>query len=291
MGLRTKFNLVMAGAFLVGLALAAGFFDRLANDEAKRQVVQEASLILRQATAVRAYTSGELGPLLEDQMAVRFLPHTVPSFAAQTVFRNVQRDFPDYAYKEAALNPTNPADRASDWEADLIGAFRRDDKLDRQVVQRDTPAGPVLNLAYPIRITDQACLTCHSVPSAAPASMVDLYGPSNGFGWKVGEVIGAQVVTVPMQVALGRARTMLTGFLASLAAVFLVMLVLLNMLLHVFIVRPVQRIEEAAKRVSGGDLDTPEYQPKGKDEVASLARSFNLMRRSLVSAMRMLEPV
>lgn len=290
MGLRTKFNLVMAGAFLVGLLLAAGFFDRLANEEAKRQVLQEASLILRQATAVRAYTSGEVGPLLEDQMAVRFLPHTVPSFAAQTVFRNVQHDFKDYAYKEAALNPTNPADRASDWEADLIGAFRRDDALERQVVQRDTPAGPVLNLAYPIRIQDQACLACHSVPSAAPASMVDLYGPGNGFGWKLGEVIGAQVVTVPMQVALGRARTMLTGFLASLAAVFLVMLVLLNVLLHVFIVRPVQRIEEAAKRVSGGDLDTPEYQPKGRDEVASLARSFNLMRRSLVSAMRMLDP-
>lgn len=289
MGLRLKFNLVMAGAFLVGIALAAGFFDRLSTEEARRQVLQEASLIMRQATAVRAYTSGELGPLLEDQMTVRFLPHTVPSFAAQTVFRNVQKDFPDYAYKEAALNPTNPADRATDWESDLIGAFRRDQALAQQVTERETPTGRVLNFARPIRIQDRACLTCHSTPAAAPASMVDLYGSGNGFGWNLGEVIGAQVVSVPMSVALERARATFLSFLASLAAVFLVMLVILNVLLHVFIVKPVQRIEEAAKRVSSGELDAPEFQPKGKDEVASLARSFNLMRRSLSNAMRMLE--
>ena len=28
--------------------------------------------------------------------------------------------------------------------------------------------------------------------------MVKLYGPANGFGWKLNEVVGAQVVSVPM---------------------------------------------------------------------------------------------
>ena len=36
--------------------------------------------------------------------------------------------------------------------------------------------------------------------------MVDLYGNSNGFGWQLNDVIGAQIVSVPMSVALDRAN-------------------------------------------------------------------------------------
>jgi protein-histidine pros-kinase len=38
-----------------------------------------------------------------------------------------------------------------------------------------------------------------------------------------------------------------------------------------------------------GKLEVPEYKPKGNDEVASLAESFNRMRRSLVNAMKILD--
>ena len=38
-----------------------------------------------------------------------------------------------------------------------------------------------------------------------------------------------------------------------------------------------------------GKTDVPEYPVKGRDEIASLGRSFNLMHRSLQNAMRMLE--
>ena len=289
MGLRLKFNLVMIGAFLVGLALAAFFAKNIAEETARRQVLHEANLLMRQATAVRGYTAGEVAPLLNEQSQIRFLPHTVPSYSAQTVFRAVQRDFPDYAYKEAALNPTNPSDRATDWEADIIGVFRRDAALAQHVGERETPVGPVLTFARPFRITDRGCLTCHSTPAAAPASMIDLYGPNNGFNWQMGEVIGAQIVSVPMRVALERANSTLTAFLTSLGAVFLAMLLLLNLLLHVFIIRPVQRMTGMAERVAAGESDVPEYQVGGRDEIASLARSFNLMRRSLSNAMRMLD--
>jgi len=91
MGLRAKFNLVLAGAFLVGLAAAAALTYDIAIRNARRQVLQEASIIMRNATAVRSYTSAEILPLLGDQMSVRFLPHSVPSWAAQTVTGRVCR--------------------------------------------------------------------------------------------------------------------------------------------------------------------------------------------------------
>ena len=69
------------------------------------------------AVAIRDYTDNEIAPLLADQIKSRFLPHTVPFCAAQTNMRELAKQFPDYTYKEAALNPTNPADKATDWEA------------------------------------------------------------------------------------------------------------------------------------------------------------------------------
>jgi methyl-accepting chemotaxis protein len=289
MGLRTKFNLIMITAFLIGLGAAAFLAREITAEEAKRQMLNEATLIMRSATAVRSYTQSEIRPLISDQMAVRFLPHSVPSWSAQTVFRQIQKDFPDYSYKEAALNPTNPSDRATNWESDIINGFRRDKNLAESVATRDTPAGQFLTFSRPFRLTDRACLSCHSTPAAAPATMIDLYGNSNGFGWVLNDVIGAQIVSVPMSVALGRADRSLLAFVVALSAVFLAMLVLLNILMHFFILRPVQQITALARDVSAGKTDVAEYEVKGRDEIASLGRSFNLMHRSLQNAIRMLE--
>src|SRR5579864_4629960 len=222
MGLKAKFNLVMLGAFLVGLGIAAGLSWRITHDNARREVLQEANIMMAQASAIRDYTNNEIAPLLTDQIKTRFLPHTVPSWAAQTNLRTLAKQFPDYTYKEAALNPTNPADRATDWESDIIAEFNHAPSLAEFTSTREAPSGPILSISRPIRITDKNCLICHSTPSAAPASMIDLYGSANGFGWKLGDVIGAQIVSVPMSVALDRANGAFKVNLFVLIAVFAV---------------------------------------------------------------------
>lgn len=289
MGLKAKFNIVMLAAFLLGLALAAVLAHSIVQRDARREVLQEARLMIDEASAVRGYTDRDIGPLLSAQSNVRFLPQTIPFFAAQAVFRGLPPQYRDYAYKEAALNPTNPADRATDWQADIINTFQSDPRRAELITERDTPAGRTLNLAHPVRIDSKDCLTCHTTPQAAPPSMIDLYGPDHGFGFKLGDVFGAQIVTVPMTVAFSKARHLFVVLMAGLTAVFAVTLVPLNILLHVLIVRPVRKISAVASEVSLGNLDVPEYEPRGSDEIASVASSFNRMRRSLVNAMRMLD--
>jgi HAMP domain-containing protein len=289
MGLKAKFNFVLLLAFVVGLSLAAGVSYHIINENARREVVQEAAMMIAQATAVRGYTTNEIRPLLAEQMKHRFLPHTVPSWAAQTTLRAVSAQFPDYAYKEAALNPTNTADRASDWEVDVIAEFQRDATLKEYSVTRDSASGPILSVAKPIRITDKDCLGCHTTPDLAPATMVDLYGGANGYGWKLGEIIGAQIVSVPMRVALDRANQLFVVYLVELTAVFGVTILLLNLVLHFVIIRPIRQMSAIAERISMGDTEAPEFAVKGRDEIASVAQSFNRMRRSLVNAIQMLE--
>jgi len=289
MRLWLKFNVVMVAAFVVGLLIAMNFARNIAEETARSQVLHEASLLMQQMTSVRAYTTDEIAPLLAEQSATRFLPHTVPSWAAQTVVRSLEAEYTDYDYKEAALNPTNPADRATDWEADIIHAFRRNPSMTSYAGERETPTGRVMTMARPFRITNEACLTCHSTPANAPAPMLEIYGPNNGFGWRMNEVIGAQMISVPLAVPLARAERLMHALLGSLAVVFLGMLVLLNIMLYFIIIKPVRAMTISAEKVAAGDFTEPEIPATSRDAIGSLARSFNLMRRSLANAMKLLE--
>jgi protein-histidine pros-kinase len=289
MSLRLKFNLVLLVALAAGYALIGYFLWGFLEQNARDEVLAKARVMRQSALAMRSYTADEIRPLLQTISEDRFLPHTVPSYAAQENFRRVSEAFGEYSYKEAALNPTNPSDRASAWEEDIIRAFREGNARDEIIVERETPLGPSLVLAHPIEITNEACLQCHSTPDVAPPSMVALYGEANGFGWELGETIGAQVVSVPMSVPLERAQQTFMVVMGSLAVAFLVMLLIINMLLGTVVIRPIARLSELANEISLGNLDAPEMQPRGGGEIASLTESFNRMRRSLENALRMIE--
>jgi protein-histidine pros-kinase len=288
MGLRMKFNLVLLLAFVVGLALAAYLTDRILKQNAREEVLQNARIMMESAMGARAYTVQRIQPLLTLQMKREFRPETVAAFAAAQSFQALREKFPEYTYKEAALNPTNPNDRASDWEADIIHEFRNNAERKELTVERDTPTGRMLNLARPLGIYNDNCLVCHGRVEDAPKTMTDIYGVNNGFGWKMGEIIGAQIVTVPMSLPLARAQQTFTTFMILLSGVFGLLLVLLNILLHFVVIRPVVRIAEIANEVSLGKPDVPEYVRPGQDEISSLSQSFNRMRLSLENAMKML---
>lgn len=289
MGLRLKFNLVLIVVFLAGFA-AAGFISRqLLLDNAREEVLREARLMMEAAISVRSYTVNQIQPHLIKQLEEVFLPQTVPAYAATETINAIQKKYRDYGYKEATLNPTNPRDRATDWEADIINEFRQHSEVKELVSERVSPTGRTLFIAKPLQITNPACLQCHSVPSAAPPSMLKIYGEANGFGWKHNEIIGAQVVTVPMDVPINNANRVFGTFMASLAAVFAVVFIVLNVMLSWLIVRPIRRMSMAADKVSTGDFDVPEFSDKGRDEVAVLGSSFNRMRRSLEKAMQMID--
>ena len=65
--------------------------------------------------------------------------------------------------------------------------------------------------------------------------------------------------------------------------------VLINVLLHMVVVKPVRTMADKANEVSMGALTAEELEVKGNDEIASPGHSFNRMHRSLASAMAMLE--
>jgi HAMP domain-containing protein len=290
MKLLTKFNLILLVIFGAG-----GFFiSQLAYSfligNARREVLEEAQLMIASATAVRDYTATDLSPLLQQnpRHRVHFLAETIPFYGATTTFNKLRKDYPEYAYKEAALNPTNPEDRASDWEADIIHHLRDHPDETQKIGDRETANGPALYVAKPITV-NQECLECHSVPSAAPPAMLAVYGSANGFGWKKNEVVGAQIISVPLSVPIAIADHAYHRLLLFLILTMVVAILALDAGVYFFVIRPLKIVSDTADRVSRGEKDVPPIKVQGKDEIATVASSFNRMQVSLAKALRMIE--
>lgn len=289
MTITAKFNLVLTAVFLVGLAILAYVADSILKHNARDEVVQHAGMMMEAALAMRAYTVEEIRPLLADKMRRSFLPQSVPSYAATQNFEALRKNNPEYSYKEATLNPTNPRDRATEWESDIIYEFRNNPELNELFGVRQTPTGPSLYLARPIRISNEDCLTCHSTPDKAPRTMVALYGTANGFGWQHDEVVGSQIVSVPLAVPIDKANATFVTFLAVVVSVFVAIFVVMNIMFRLLVIRPVLTMSQLADEISKGNLDVPEFKTDGKDEISRLSASFNRMRISLSKALKMLE--
>jgi len=289
MRLTVKFNLVFVTVFLLGMLVAGGLTYRLLQKNARNEVLQNARIIMEAALAQRQYTVEQVTPLLQVQLRYTFLPQSVSAYAATETFNIVHKEYPDFSYKEAALNPTNPRDRAVAWEEDILRQFRDGLAKDEIIGERETPTGGSLFLARPIQIKNPACLKCHTLPSDAPETMIAQYGPSNGFGWKLNEIVAAQIVSVPTAVARTQAMHAFQVFMLSLAGVFLFIFIALNLMLRFIVIRPVTKLAALADRVSLGEVDLPEFETSGRDEIGKLAASFGRMRKSLERAMKMLE--
>jgi len=289
MKITTKFNLVLISVFSIGLIIVALISYNVLQKNARDEVINHAGMMMEAALAIRGYTVKEVRPLLKEQLKETFLPQSVPSYAATQNFNELRKNKPEYHYKEATLNPTNPRDRSADWESDIINEFRDNENRLEVVGERMTPTGKSLYLARPIRIKNEACLTCHSTVDAAPKTMIKLYGTANGFGWKHNEVVGSQIVSVPLSVPIAKANKTFLIFIVSCVAIFVVIFLLINVMLQKLIIKPVLKMSSLADEVSKGNFDAPAFDTSGNDEITDLNASFNRLRISLDKAMKMLD--
>ncbi len=238
MGLRTKFNLGFLFVSLPSLGLAGFFIHSLLQNNAREEVLQSARIMMESAIAVREYTVTELKPLLVIQQTRKFIPQIVPAYAAAQYANRFQSKHPEYSYKEATLNPTNPANKAAGWEAEIVQWFSDNQQEEELVGERETPDGRQLYLGRPITIRNPECLICHDTAAKAPRTMVELYGSENGFGWKVGETIGTQLVTVPMSIPVARADKSFNTIMLAMFGVFVVLFLFMNVMLQFLVSRP-----------------------------------------------------
>ena len=119
--------------------------------------------------------------------------------------------------------------------------------------------------------------------------MVRTYGSANGFGWKEGEIVSAQMVSVPMTVPVQIANTAFRRLLIALVMIAFVAIAALDAAMYFLVIKPITLVSTTADRVSTGEMDAPEVPVRGRDEIASLTESLHRMRVSLKKALDLLD--
>lgn len=286
-----KFTLLLVLVFLGGVLASSLALSSVLNRSTQGQLTAQALMMMETMNSVRAYTTDHVKPEIADRLEEEFLPESIPAYSAREVFETfrLNPEYGDFFYKEATLNPTNLRDKADAFEAQLVNNFRDNpDQASQTSGFRRTPGGKIYYIARPIQITQESCLECHSTPAAAPASMIERYGSENGFDWQLNEIVGAQMISVPAERVVKGARQSLVLILGIFIIAFAIAIILVNLWLKRFVVKPLNRMAQVAEAVSMGDT-AAEFTQDSKDEVGKLAEAFNRMRLSLQMAMQRLE--
>ncbi|MEG4594958.1 DUF3365 domain-containing protein [Microcoleus sp. F8_C2] len=290
--LAKKLTILLLVIFLGGIMLSGIALASVLNYKAQTEISSKALLLMQSMNSVRYYTNTEVSPQLVARLkADEFLPQTVPAYSANKVFdklRSDETDYGDYSYREAMLNPTNIRDKSDEFETGLVSNFRNNTNTKQLQGFRYLGGQQIFYIARPISVTASSCLRCHSTPDAAPKDMIKIYGTINGFGWKLNEVLGTQIVSVPASQVLQKARQSFIVVMGIVGMVFAVTILMANLWLKRYIIRPIKNIVLVVEAVSTGDM-TADFDKKSNDEIGSLVEAFTRMKLSLAMAIKKIE--
>ncbi|WYL99298.1 MAG: c-type heme family protein [Gloeotrichia echinulata DVL01] len=287
----TKFNLLLILVFIISIIGSGIALSTVFEQKAQNEVTTKAQILIKTMNSVRKYTSNHVNNLLASRLETEpaFIPETVPAYSATEVFENFRKneEYQNFLYKEATLNPTNLRDKADGFETKIVDRLRKNPKLQEISDFRTLPEGKVFYIARPLAVTEESCLRCHSTPDKAPKSQLTTYGSNNGFGWKLNEIVAAQMISVPYEEVFNNAQRTWSLVMGLLIAIFTIIIIVINFLIKKGVIARIKKIEKIAQKVSTGDM-TADFEENSHDEIGGLAAAFNRMKYSLTIAMDML---
>ena len=289
LSLRRKFTIILTLILLVGLTLSGLALSAVLRQNARNDVAATALILMETMGSVREYTSTQVNPELADKIEEEVLPQSIPAYSAREVFEILRKntDYRDFFYKEATLNPTNLRDKADSFETRLVERFRQDSNLKQQDGFRTVGGEGIYYIARPLSIPNESCLRCHSTPDVAPRSQIERYGAGGGFGWKLNEIVGARVISVPASRVINKANQSSLIILGIVSTIFVVIILLVNVMLNRQVIRPLKKMTRVAEEVSTGHTNV-EFEQLSNDEIGNLARAFKRMQLSLEIALKRL---
>ena len=293
MKLQTRLTLVIFTTFFVGWMIAGLSFFAIEQTNARQNSIYTAKLLLSSATVTRDYTSKQIDPiissLVEGKKYDEFIPQAVPSYAAQEILSSlskVGKDYEGYQYVERALNPTNPNDLAEGWQVELIQYFIQNPSVSEKIDQRvDFSGQETLYVAQPIRVNSPSCLDCHSTPEKAPVALINTYGSARGFNWKLNEIIGTRIISVPTSLQYQKARESVLSYLLLIASVFVVAYTAVLLIVQQLVTKPLNAITNLVEKISLHQLEEARLPVKDSDSLGKLKRAINRLLISLNRAL------
>ena len=256
----------------------------LVNSNIENLTHQELSLALNFNLAIREYVAETIRPLMFGLVAKgQFIPEAMStSFVSRSIFEKVRKKFPDYIIKFASGNPKNPVNQAGSEELNMIRYFN-DHPQDKKWAGYIKIDGKQYLATFSAMRMGKACLRCHGHPSDAPIELIKRYGSNASFYHPLGEVVGLDTIAIPSNIVkehLLRENVINLGFLGG------IVLLLCASLVFVFKFVITDRLSIITHHFLDAENESETFkirkiEIKGKDEINSLADSFNKLAKRL----------
>lgn len=291
--LAPRFTLLLSIVFISAIIISGVILSQATQHKAEADVVSQGRILMEMVNSVRNYTDTQVNPLVapKQETSPKFLPQAIPSYAAREVFENLRqnKEYKEFLYKDALLNPTNLRDKTDDFEEKIVERFRKESGLKEISGFRNLFGKQVFYSTHPIIITKQSCLRCHSTPEAAPKSQIATYGSANGFGWELNKVLGVQTLYIPSEEVFGIAHQYLALVMGIFIGIFAVVILLINFLLKQAVIQPIRPMARLAQKISTeqfdqsqeSDMESLDKAAKKSDELGQLARLFKQMTHAI----------
>jgi methyl-accepting chemotaxis protein len=121
----------------------------------------------------------------------------------------------------------------------------------------------------------------------SPKSHVEKYGTHNGYGWKLNQIIGTQIIYIPASEVFDSAHQAMFLFISIFIVIFALVIISINYLLKWRVIQPLKPMAKLAESISLNTVSANEariLERKGlskvvqrADELGQLGRVFQKM--------------
>ena len=243
--LQAKFLLGLVAIMLaLGLFFSAGLYFHLSS-LLKSEVSDKARLVLAQVDAVQRYVRETLRPRMYGVLPKgEFMIESMStSYISRMIMDQLNLSRSEYHYRRVAENARNPQFEVNGFERELLDRFRRNPGTDLWEGYRNLNGLEFFIMARPVRF-DLSCMNCHGTPSDAPQELITRYGAKRGFGHKVGELAGLDVVGLPVDASVAQIREATVGYVGVYAAGMLVFFALIQVFFNHLVVQNMRRLSQ-----------------------------------------------
>ena len=267
---------------VITLVILAGFFA-IATYSSYRQhkaliiqeAVQKARIIAFEAIRGREYLSQQLkeGNVTLSRQRYGLIPVVASNGIAQLVAADL-----DYRIRQISDRYRNPRNAPDPFEARMLQRFYANPDLVE--VYDVTESGGDQAFRYLRAFTaDASCLECHGDPQDAPQFIRDIFpvAQDRSYHYRVGEVIGAASVTIPMAQLRQQLHAKVSYEALHTGGMFLALITCLGILLRVAVTSPLARLGTAIREIMHTDSFDETIPRRGRDEIGVLIDGFNKM--------------
>jgi len=207
-GIGSLISLLAAVGFVLMSAVIVISVNRVMRYQALVEAEAKARILLDRNLATHTYFSHDMKPnLFAWTEPFRSGDYFDPTWMSSTyAVRHIDQYFKslsdaDYYYKEAAINARSPENEADAYESAFLDRINVDRDLAIDTSIRILDGQPYFVVMRRGEVMEESCLRCHSAPDVAPADMVQVYGPNRSFDRRVGDVIDAIAIRIPLAAA------------------------------------------------------------------------------------------